>query len=72
MSMDSFSDHLVTDYQPLPIFHGGEQSVCISDDEFAQTNPLVFQEKQAGLIMVLKESAKSSFEVILHGRPCVD
>jgi hypothetical protein len=62
----------VSGYQLLPISRGGEKSACISKDELVQINPLVFQEKQAGLIMVLRENAKSSFGVILHGRPCMN
>lgn len=59
MSMDSFSDHLVSGYQPLLISDGWEQSACISDDELAETNPLVFQEKQSDLMMVLRERVQN-------------
>ena len=57
--MDSFSDQLVSGYQPLPISHGGEQSAYISDDELAQTDHVVFQEKQVGLTMVLRERVQN-------------
>ena len=54
MSMDSFSDNLVSNYHPLPISHGGVQSASILDDELAQIGLVVFQEKQIGLITLLR------------------
>lgn len=59
MSMDSFSDHLVSGYQPLSLSDGGEQSVCISDDELEETNPKVFQERQSDLMMALRERVQN-------------
>ena len=55
MSMDSFADHVVSVNHPLAMPHGGLQSSCFSDDELAQTDPIVFHAKQAGLMKALKE-----------------
>ena len=55
MPIGSFGDHLVNVNHPLPMPHGGLQSACISNDELAQTDPIVFHAKQASLIMALRE-----------------
>jgi len=43
--MDSFSDHLVSVYDPLPMSHERLQSQSIADDGLAQTDPIVFEDK---------------------------
>ena len=52
---NSFGDHLVSAYQPLPISHGGLQWACILDEELAQIDLGVFWARQTGIIMVLRK-----------------
>lgn len=68
MSMGSFGDHLVSVNHPLPMPNGELQSACILDDEVAQTDFIVFQEKTSWSNHgIERESADSSFGLILYG-----
>lgn len=57
--MDSFDDHLVNVHDPLPMSHGGLQLQSTADDGLAQTDPIVFEEKKASLIMALRDRVQN-------------